>query len=122
MIWVIMPPRWERFPNHYTFKGEVTRDGKKIGTKTGEFLVETYTLEDSDLKTDFDLLKKIAEVSGGKYYEKEQMGNLVNDLKLVEKEEQKTKEIQLWNSPLLLSIFVLCLSVEWVIRKRSQLL
>ncbi|MGB8658557.1 MAG: hypothetical protein WCE90_12365 [Candidatus Zixiibacteriota bacterium] len=109
-------------PGHYTFKGEVTRDGKKIGTKTGEFLVEAYTLEDSDLKTNFDLLKKIAEVSGGKYYEKDQIGNLVNDLKLAQREEQKTKEIQLWNSPLLLAIFVLCLSVEWAVRKRSQLL
>jgi hypothetical protein len=109
-------------PNHYNFTGEVTRDGKKIGTKTGEFLVETYTLEDSDLKTNFDLLRKIAEVSGGKYYEKEQIGNLIDDLKLTEKEEQKTKEIQLWNSPILLAIFVLCLSLEWAIRKRSQLL
>ena len=109
-------------PNHYAFRGEVTRDGEKIGAKTGEFLVETYTLEDSDLKTNFDLLKRMAEVSGGKYYDKDQIANLSNDLKLTEKEEQKTKEIQLWNSPLLLAIFVLCLSVEWAIRKRSQLL
>jgi uncharacterized membrane protein len=109
-------------PNHYTFRGEVTRDGERIGTKAGEFLVESYTLEDSDLKTNFDLLKRMAEVSGGKYYDKNQIGNLTNDLKLTEREEQKTKEIQLWNSPLLLAIFVLCLSVEWAIRKRSQLL
>jgi hypothetical protein len=109
-------------PDHYTFRGNITRDGEKIGTKTGEFLVEAYTLEDSDLKTNFDLLKKIAEVSGGKYYEKEQIGNLVNDLRLSEKEEQRTKEIKLWNSPILLALFVICLSVEWAIRKRSQLL
>ena len=108
-------------PDHYTFRGDISRDGERIGTKTGEFLVEAYTLEDSDLKTSFDLLKKVAEVSGGKYYDKEQIGNLVNDLKLTEKEEQRTKEIQLWNSPLLLALFVLCLSIEWAIRKRSQL-
>jgi uncharacterized membrane protein len=109
-------------PSHYTFRGEVSRDGERIGAKTGEFLVETYTLEDSDLKTNFDLLKRMSEVSGGKYYDKDQIANLSNDLKLTEKEEQKTREIQLWNNPLLLAIFVLCLSVEWAIRKRSQLL
>ncbi len=109
-------------PSHYSFKAEVFRDGKKIGAKTGEFLVESYTLEDSDLKTNFDLLKKLAEVSGGKYYEKEQIAHLVNDLKLSERDEQKTSEVQLWNSPLLLALFVLCLSIEWAIRKRSQLL
>jgi len=109
-------------PGKYLFKGEVFRNGKKLGTKKGEFLVEEYSVEDSDLKTDFDLLKRIAEVSGGKYYEKDQIENLTGDLKLVEKEEQKKKEIQLWNHPLLLAIFVLCLSIEWAIRKRSQLL
>jgi len=109
-------------PGKYSFKGEVFRDGEKIGTKGGEFLVEEYSVEDSDLKTDFDLLKRIAEVSGGKYYENEDIENLTNDLKLVAKEEQKKKEIQLWNHPLLLAIFVLCLSIEWAIRKRSQLL
>ena len=109
-------------PGKYSFEGKVFRDGKKIGTKRGEFLVEEYSVEDSDLKTDFDLLRRIAEVSGGKYYEKEQIENLASDLNLIEKEEQKKREIQLWNHPLLLAIFVLCLSFEWAIRKRSQLL
>ena len=109
-------------PGKYLFKGEVFRDEAKMGSKTGEFTVEEYSLEDADLKTDFDLLKKMAEVSGGKFYEKDQIGNLVSDLELVDKEEERTKEIQLWNFPLLLILLVGCLSVEWAIRKRSQLL
>lgn len=109
-------------PGNYSFEGKVFRDSKEIGSKAGEFLVEEYSVEDSDLKTNFDLLKRIAEVSGGRYYEKEEIENLANDLDLVEKEEQKTREIPLWNHPLLLAIFVLCLSIEWAIRKRSQLL
>ncbi len=109
-------------PGKYSFVGNAFRDGEKMGAKKGEFLVEEYSVEDSDLKTNFDLLKRIAEVSGGRYYEKDQIENLVGDLKLVEKEEQKKKEIQLWNHPLLLVIFILCLSIEWAIRKRSQLL
>jgi hypothetical protein len=109
-------------PGRYSFEGKVFRDGREIGEKKGEFLVEEYSLEDSDLKTDFDLLKRIAEASGGRYYEKEEIENLAGDLNLTEREEQKKKEVQLWNHPLLLAIFVLCLSVEWAIRKRSQLL
>lgn len=109
-------------PGKYLFKGEVFRDETKIGSKTGEFTVEEYSLEDSDLETDFDLLKKMAEVSGGKFYEKDQIGNLANDLELSGKEEERTKEIQLWNYPLLLILMVGCLSIEWAIRKRSQLL
>ncbi len=109
-------------PGNYSFEGKVFRDSKQIGTKRGEFLVEEYSVEDSDLKTNFDLLRRVAEVSGGKYYEKEQIAGLVNDLQLIEKEKQRTKEISLWNHPLFLAIFVLCLSIEWAIRKRSQLL
>ncbi len=109
-------------PGKYLFKGEVFRDETKIGSKKGEFTVEEYSLEDADLSTDFDLLKMMAEVSGGKFYEKDQIGNLVTDLELSEKQEERTKEIQLWNHPILLILFIGCLSVEWAIRKRAQLL
>ncbi|MCJ7578693.1 MAG: hypothetical protein MUO91_09600, partial [candidate division Zixibacteria bacterium] len=109
-------------PGKYLFKGEVFRDETKIGSKSGEFTVEEYSLEDANLTTDFDLLKKMAEVSGGKFYEKDQIGNLVNDLELTEKKEERTKEIQLWNHPILLILFIGCLSAEWAIRKRAQLL
>jgi len=108
-------------PGKYSFEGKVFRDSKEIGSKAGEFLVEEFSMEDSDLKTNFDLLKRIADLSGGRYYEKGEIENLANDLDLAEKEEQKTREIQLWNHPLLLAVFVLCLSIEWAIRKRSQL-
>jgi hypothetical protein len=109
-------------PGKYLFEGEVFRDETKIGSKTGVFTVEEYSLEDADLSTDFDLLKKMAEVSGGNFYEKDQIGNLIGDLDLVEKQEEITKEIQLWNHPVLLIIFIGCLSAEWAIRKRAQLL
>jgi hypothetical protein len=109
-------------PGDYSYEGRVFRDGEKIGAKKGDFLVEQYSMEDSDLKTDFDLLKRMAEVSGGKYYQKEDIGNLSRDLNVSQKEELRQREIRLWNSPLLLAIFVLCLSIEWAIRKRSQLL
>jgi len=109
-------------PGKYLFKGEVFRDETGIGSKKGEFTVEEYSLEDADLSTDFDLLKKMAEVSGGKFYEKDQIGNLVTDLELLEKQEERTREIQLWNHPILLILFIGCLSAEWAIRKRAQLL
>jgi hypothetical protein len=109
-------------PGKYLFKGEVFRDETRIGSKSGEFTVEEYSLEDANLTTDFDLLKKMAEVSGGKFYEKDQIGNLANDLEFTEKKEERTKEIQLWNHPILLILMVGCLSAEWAIRKRAQLL
>lgn len=109
-------------PGKYLFEGEVFRDETKIGSKKGEFTVEEFSLEDANLTTDFDLLKKMTEVSGGKFYEKGQLGNLVNDLELKEKTQERTKEIQLWNHPILLILLVGCLSVEWAIRKRAQLL
>jgi len=109
-------------PGKYFFGGEVFRDETRMGSKSGEFTVEEYSLEDANLTTDFDLLKKMAEVSGGKFYERDQIGNLVNDLEFTEKREEKTKEIQLWNHPILLILFIGCLSAEWAIRKRAQLL
>lgn len=109
-------------PGKYLFDGEVFRGETKIGSKTGEFTVEEYSLEDADLSTDFDLLKRMAEVSGGRFYEKDQIENLPDDLELVEKHRERTRELQLWNHPVLLILFIGCLSAEWAIRKRAQLL
>ncbi len=84
--------------------------------------MEEYSLEDADLSTDFDLLRKMAEVSGGNFYEKDQIENLPDDLELVERHQERTREIQLWNHPILLILVIGCLSAEWAIRKRAQLL
>lgn len=106
-------------PGKYSFLGEVKLDDKVFGTKKGEFTVEQFSLEDQNPNPDKDLLKKIAVISKGKYYELKDF--TLSDLELEEKEEKKEIKINLWTSPYLLLIVIACLSVEWAIRRRLQL-
>jgi len=106
-------------PGKYSFVGEVKLDNKILGGKKGEFTVEEFSLEDQNPNPDKDLLKKIAEVSKGKYYER--MDFPLSDLNLEQKREEKETKIGIWTSPFLLLLAVACLSVEWAIRRRLQL-
>ena len=109
-------------PGKYDFLGVVRLNDKISGTKSGEFTVEEYSLEDSDLQPNKDLLKKIALLSGGKHYEPGDISSLFEDLKLETKRNEKIKKFQVWQSPFLLIVFLVCFSCEWMIRRRSQLL
>ncbi|OGC79702.1 MAG: hypothetical protein A2145_05975 [candidate division Zixibacteria bacterium RBG_16_40_9] len=84
-------------------------------------MVEEFSLEDQSLTLNKKLLTQIAEVTGGKYYEPEELGNFSRDLKTERRTLEKKKTIQLWNHPLLLIFFILFISLEWFIRKRNQL-
>lgn len=106
-------------PGKYSFRGEVKLDNRDLGTKKGEFTVEEFSLEDQNPNPDKDLLKKIAQVSDGKYFERGDFD--LSDLSLEEKKEEKEKKIALWTSPFLLLIVIACLSFEWAIRRRLQL-
>jgi hypothetical protein len=109
-------------PGKYTYRGEAKVSGKGIGEKRGEFTVEEFSLEQEKIETDFDLLKRMAEVSGGKFYLASESNQISRNLKIKKLPKENVKEIQLWNNPWLLAVFVLCLSMEWWVRKKSQLL
>ncbi len=106
-------------PGKYSFVGEVRLDDKVLATKKGEFTVEEFSLEDQNPNPDKDLLKKIAEVSKGKYYEKKDFS--LSDLHLEEKIKKKETKMNIWTSPYLLLVAIACLSVEWAVRRRIQL-
>ncbi len=109
-------------PGEYDVLCLAKRDGEKIGEKKVHFSVEAFSLEDLDLNPNKELLKRLAQLTQGKYYEPEDIFLFADDVDLEEKTSQRTKKIELWSSPLLLILFVLFLSIEWYIRRASQLL
>jgi len=109
-------------PGEYEFFSLAKRDDSIIGQKSAKFLVEQFSLEDLDLNPNQDLLMRIAQLGNGKYYDPEELPLFLDDVKLEERRTKSIKKIEIWSSPLLLVLFILFLSVEWYIRRRSQLL
>ncbi len=109
-------------PGEYKLYCQAKRDDKILGQKTSQFLVEEFSLENLNLNPDKEALKKVAQLSQGKFYEPENLSLFLEDVQLEAKTSEKTKKVEIWSSPLLLVLFILFFSVEWYIRRRSQLM
>ena len=88
-----------------------------------EFLVqEPESPELSRLTCDEDLLRQVAELSGGTYLREEQIGRLTDLLKPISSGKLVTKEIALWQSYWWFVPIILILGLELFLRKRAGML
>ncbi len=104
------------------FEISLTSPANPEAKATAAFLVETQALERQKPELDEVALKRIAAAGGGKYYPPTDLlkwAKGLPDHPLVIRSEQ---EIELWNAPLLLLLFLTPLTLEWLVRKRSGLL
>lgn len=107
----------------YHFEAQATRNDEVIGTDEGEFAVGALTLEFKETRANAALMRQIAQRSGGRFIEPEEMESLSNRLRsrgafapvIVEREE----EIELRRRYLFLALVIGLLTMEWFLRKRS---
>lgn len=110
----------------YSYIANVKRQNLNLGSESGRFTIGETGLEFRSLKMEQTILKAIADGSGGKFYNVENVDNIQDDiLKLPtfkEKPLTKRSDLALWNYPWLMAISLFLFSIEWLIRKRSGLL
>lgn len=105
----------------YRFKAS-TEIGNIKEVVSGQFLVKAQNAEAQNLTADFQLLRKLADESGGKFYQSDNMENLLRDAKtrkmssLIHTDESFNPLINLkWVFFLALAL----ISIEWFVRKYS---
>jgi hypothetical protein len=105
----------------YRYSASTEVQGKRE-TVQGEFLVASQNIEARNLTADFNLLRKLSDRTGGKFYPATQRSQLENDLKnspakgVIHTEESFRPLIDLkWFFALLLVL----ISGEWFLRKFS---
>ncbi|MBK9246578.1 MAG: VWA domain-containing protein [Ignavibacteria bacterium] len=107
----------------YAFSGSVTVNQKPYGSDNGRFSVGDIALEYQNVRMNSELLRQIAERTGGKFYTPETASALLNDLKKQPTFKERTitqkSEFALWNLPWMLASALLFFAVEWFVRKRS---
>ncbi|MFD0988692.1 VWA domain-containing protein [Mariniflexile jejuense] len=110
-------------PSDYSFT--VSTSNEKI-SKSGNFKILEYNVEQQFLNADVTKLKQLATNSNGKHYFVAKtdglISNLLNDSRFVtiQKSHKKTLPLIDWNY--LLIIIALSLSVEWFLRKYNGLI
>jgi hypothetical protein len=109
-------------PGNYEVRGSVTREGVSLGKPKSSFVVEPYSLEDLSQISDFDMLKRISEVSGGTFVAATDTASLQPFPELSTLAITSKSETALFDYPALLVIFIAAVCVEWYLRRRFQLL
>jgi len=87
-------------------------------TAHAEFLVEAPALEQQQPEMNESLLRKIAAAGGGHFYRPDELAAWLASLKQRQHVVRSQVEIDLWNAPIFLLLFVVPLALEWAIRKR----
>ncbi len=107
---------------NYRVSGRITREGVRIANPGASFVVEPYSLEDLSQIANFDLLKRISEVSGGAFYAADDTAAIPRFAEFPQTVKVSRAEFTLFDNIWLLTLIIVALCAEWYLRKRYQLL
>ena len=98
--------------------GEVDRSETE---KSTAFVVTPSLREYSAAGKDAGLLARIADASGGRYYDLENAGSLVTDMTHTPSAYSREVQEDLWDRGALLALLILLLCADWVLRRLKGL-
>jgi len=102
-----------------TVKSAVARDGKQESVNEGTTTIEVESAcrEFTDVAIDEELLRRLAAVSGGKYFSVVNASGVAAELRRAKASLDDTLEIDPLDAPLTWLLFVALLLGEWIFRK-----
>ncbi|MBN1755943.1 hypothetical protein JW877_06990 [bacterium] len=109
-------------PGKYQLSGEAFIRDNPFSKSTRIFIVEEYSLEFQNVRMDKNTLLRLAERTNGRYFEPSRLKGLSDSIRISEKSIRVKMEKNMWDHPLFLILFIVCLATEWILRKRSDLL
>lgn len=89
---------------------------------TTTYLIQSIALEKQQPEMNEELLKRIAKAGGGKYVHPDELRAWADNLPAKDLVVTSETEVELWDSPVLLTLFIFPLVLEWLVRKRSGML
>ena len=104
-------------PGWYEAKLTATRAGKTIGTAVTHFRAAPGDAEYFDATMHAATLRRIAEETGGRYYEADNTATLTDDLRYTGRGVTSVEEHDLWHLPIVLLLLVGLLCAEWGYRR-----
>jgi hypothetical protein len=110
----------------YSFSGRAARGGAEIGRDGGRFAIGEIGLEFLQPSMNAELLRALAQRTGGRFYTARETGTLVDDIRrgsgFAPRSVESEREVALWSSPWVLAAAIAAFVIEWTIRKRSGML
>jgi uncharacterized membrane protein len=101
----------------YEARLEATRGGKSVGSAVTHFRVAPGDAEYFDATMHAGTLRRIAEETGGRFYEADNTATLADDLRYTGRGVTTVEEHDLWHMPIVLMLLVGLLCAEWGYRR-----
>lgn len=108
-------------PGSYVLRASASIGGEAVGTAEVQVVVDSFSLEDAEVRRRSALLTRLARESGGGYYTPETVGTVPGDVPLEWATRTRRSEIEIWNSPWILLVAAGLLSSEWALRRKQGL-
>lgn len=96
-------------------------EGKYLGRAGAAFLVENQKVEFARPDLQENILRRIAEMTGGKYFHIDQAADLPDQLTITESTYSRIVEREIWDAPAVYAFILLVLAVEWFWRRSRGL-
>ena len=106
---------------NYQIRAFGVEDFSTLGEDSTEIYVQSPLAEFENPQLNEQLLKQLAEASGGIYTPIDDVRSLPKKIKDVEERVFSNQERNLWNTPIILILVVSLLGAEWFLRKRKGL-
>jgi hypothetical protein len=113
-------------PGNYTLEGKAVYETLTVGTDFAGFSIADIDLELTETAINKDYLKAIAQASGGKYYDFNNISSLYDDINSASSFRPRSQEVssvlRVWDFTWLLILTIAVFATEWTLRKRWGLL
>ncbi|MCC6581368.1 MAG: hypothetical protein IT440_13105, partial [Phycisphaeraceae bacterium] len=124
-----MPDRWTAkfYPSQggtFEATAAMSSESAVVATRQTQFLVEGSNLELQRSTPNPAALQQMTRATGGLYYDlddDESLRAMADDLPAQPRVLEEMRRATLWNNPLLFAVFLLCVSVEWIVRRRYRI-
>lgn len=100
------------------FEAIAERDGEPVHTARSSLYSETSDQEYFNIRRNTALLRRLAEATGGEYFEAGETGALAERLRYSAAGITETIRRPLWDAPAFFLLLLLLKSAEWLLRRR----
>jgi len=104
-------------PGWYEAKIDATRAGKSVGSAVAHFRAAPGDAEYFDATMHSGTLRRIADETGGRFYDAANTASLADDLRYTGRGVTTVEEHELWHMPIVLLLLVGLLCAEWGYRR-----
>ncbi len=91
--------------------------GEFLGKSESAFYVEESKAEFANAHLQSTFLKRIADVSGGKYYHQDEAKDMASEISVMHSSYSKLVDHDLWDMPIWFLLVAVILCVEWYVRR-----